>query len=218
MKLFYLLIILTFFLKGCFSSYPLNLSKEEYSQLNLQDKLKVKERQAKLDNQLRIQKVQKKREENKYAHELALIEKEKVERLYNKSDEKLYVSISNGSIKYLKKGYFIKPFEIVPYEVKRLNIYAKNSTRIHHNLWVSFQPEGFYIGLYPPKQLQHLKSFITANIDELITNSYYQPFVIPRSQRWYLDKKYKLSFKHQYEAKNITVILYLKESRKRRFN
>ncbi len=209
MRLFYLLIILTLFLKGCFSSYPMNLTKEEYQQLNLQDRLILKEKQAQLDNKLRIQRVKKEQEANKQAHELALIESKKVEKLYKRSPEKLFVSITQGEIKQLKKGYFIKPFEIVPYEVKRLNVYRKNSNRVHHNIWVSFQPEGFYIGLYLPKQLQHLNSFVTANIEEFFTNSYYHPYVIPRSQKWYFDRTYNITFKQHYEAKNLKVKLYL---------
>lgn len=209
MKLLLLLSFICILFTGCLSSYPMNLSKDEYNMLSLQEKIELKEKQAKLNNKRNIEALKNKRQKEKYEYELALQESKRVEHLYEHSTEELFVSFSHGSFKQLPKGYFIAPFSIVPYEVKKIPVYSKNSTYKQFDLWVSFQNEALYVGIKPPKSFKHLKSFVYSDMQKLITKSYHKPIVIPRSRKWYREYTYKISFNNQIEAKDLHITLYL---------
>lgn len=188
----------------------MNLSKEEYNRLTFQEKLALKSKQTELDTKIHIERLKNERSLTRHHHELALIEQQNVQNLYNKSNEKLFVSIHNGQIKNMKNGYFIAPFEIVPYEAKKIPIYSQNSRYKQYDLWVSFQNEGFYIAIEPPKEFKHLKSFVYSNMQKLIENAYYKPIILPRSRKWYKEHTYDVSLKNSFEAKNLHITLYLK--------
>lgn len=209
MKHLILIIFITIFYTGCFSSYPMNLSKDEYNMLSLQERITLKEKQSKLDNERKIESLRNQRQREKYEYAIALREAEKIERLYEQNNQRLFVSFHNGVIKQRSKGYYISPFEIATYEVKKVPVYTKNSRYRQYNLWVSFQPEGFYIGVKPPKAFNHLDSFIYSNIRKLIEKSHNKPVIIPRSRKWYKEHTYTISLHNPFNAKDLKATLYL---------
>lgn len=205
-----LLLLIPLLFTGCFSSYPLNLSEAEYNQLTFEEKLRAKEYQTKIQHEQQLEREKTKRHQAQLQYELTLNEHKRLEKLYKKSDEILFVSITGGSFKHMKKGYYIRPFEIRPYEVKKIPVFHKKYNSVHHHIWVSYQPEALYLGVVPLKHYKHMKSYMANNSDLLFRN-YDKPYIIPRSSKWRDDTLYTVSFKDNYDAMNIKVRLFLEK-------
>ena len=211
MRLF-LLFLFPLLFTGCFSSFPLNLSEEEYNKLSFEQKIKLREYQAKLDNKRAIEQLKNQREYNQQQHDLALKMQENLQQLHQSSKEVLYVNIHSGYFDTMKKGYTIQPFTIRPYEVKKIAVYS-NSHYVHHYLWVTLQEEGFYIGITPNKNYQHLVSY-QSNSNNIL-KSFYPPTIIAYSPKWKREHSYIISLKNHYKAHHLKVTLFLKERKQR---
>ena len=116
---YFIYISLIVVLNGCATSYPFNMSEEQYLTLSKKQKLQSWEKQAVLNNKLKIQKMKKQMQLSKQQHELQVQQNSKIHSLENRN--KIVVNISRGDFKYMKHGYYISPFELNKYEVKKLN-------------------------------------------------------------------------------------------------
>lgn len=208
MKYLYLALLI-FFFTGCISSYPLNLSKEEYQSLSIEEKIKVKKAQANLDNKLRIQRIKRDFELRK----LELKMDQELYNLYNKSDEKLIVSIKDGNFRYMKNGYYIEAFEIVKYEVKKIKVYDKKYHSFHHNIWVSFQETGLYFGIEPKYIFRNMNSYVSFNPNDFFRDSrQYLPYLISFNPSWQKSRNHIISFDSKYRANKLKVSIYSKDN------
>lgn len=204
------LLIVIFFFTGCFTSYPMNLTKEEYKLLSIEQKVKLKKQQTILDNKVQIKRIEYQKQQAKFLHEKQNREDEKLIRLTKINSEKLVIHINKGNFSNID-DYFIVPFELRKFEVKKINVYNKRTKRIRFYLWVSFQETGLYIGVKPRKNYKNLSSYASMNNNDFFDNLSFKPAVIPYSYKWRKNKKYEVSFTSRYyKAQNLNVQVLLK--------
>lgn len=204
------LLITVFLFSGCFSSYPLNLTKEEYEPLTLEKKIQLKKQQAILDNKIKIKRIEYEKQQAKFLYEKQQKEQEKLEKLYKTNRDKILVFISNGKFSKINE-YFIVPFEVKKFEVKKIKVFNKKTNRLSFYLWVSFQETGLYIGIEPKKFYKKLDSYVSVNNNDFFKNLSFKPAIIPYSHKWFKNKKYIISYKSRYyKAQNLKVEILLK--------
>lgn len=207
--LLYLAIALLF--SGCFSSYPMNLTKEEYEKLSLNKRVELRKEQERLNTKIYLQRLKNQKAKEQQEYKLSLKEQENLKELYKSSNSKAIVFIQNGEL-FGNKEYFIIPFEIQKFEVKKINYYDKNARYIKGSFWVSFQESGLYLAIDPKPSHKNLNSYVSYTNKDFFRNlNKTKPAIIPFSHKWYKTKIYKISFKNNYkEAKNIEVRILLK--------
>lgn len=196
---------------GCLSSYPMNLSEKEYESLTLKEKVELRKEQEKFDTKLNIQRLKNQRAREKQQYELALKEQENLKQLYKNSKSKVIIFIEKGEI-FGTKEYFIAPFEIQKFEVKKIKVYDKNARYVKGAFWISFQESGLYIAVEPKSAYKSMNSYTSYTNRGFFQNlNKSKPAIIPFSYDWYKAKRYKASFKSNYkQANNIEVRVLLK--------
>ena len=200
---YFIFILFVIVLNGEASVYPFDMNKQQYLSLSNKEKLRSWEKYATVNDAL-------------YHHKNQYEPNNKVYDLYKTMQNKITVTITKGHFRYMKKGYYIPPFELVKYEVKRVRVYSLKNNNFHHFIWVSYQDIGLYIGIKPHKQYEIVDKYISKQSDYFNKLTYaYKPAVIVKSNRWKKGVHKKVSFKGTYNATDLNVKINLKSKKRK---
>ncbi len=195
-------------LLACSTKYPLGMTKKEFMKLSEQEQLEARKKQAEIDAQKYQQDLQyqEKMLEQKKIYEEQ--QKAKYEQIY-KTMPIIRVSISDGTVEFarLQRKYQIPPFLIAMGEVKKIKIYmTENYTTYNQDVWVSYQPGGFYFDVTPDNEMSKiLDSYITFDTKGLIENNYIKPYIIPESNKWRAGADYPVNHNGNIKTNNINI-------------
>lgn len=206
---YFIYILIVIFLNGCYSSYPLNMTKEEYMSLSVEDRIKSKEKQEALDVALEIELVKNDTIKREHKNKLELQQNELVNDLYKRTNDKITVSISEGSFRSLGNDYYIPAFEVAKYEVKKIPVYEASKNKIHHFIWVTYQNIGLYLGVKPHEKYSMLDKYISSDgkYFSKVKNSL-KPAIVLRNSKWRRGENSKVSFDGFYDAYNLNIYIY----------
>lgn len=206
---YFIYILIVIFLNGCYSSYPLNMTKEEYMSLSVEERIKSKEKQEALDVALEIELVKNDTIKREHKNKLELQQNELVNDLYKRTNDKITVSISEGSFRSLGNDYYIPAFEVAKYEVKKIPVYEASKNKIHHFIWVTYQNIGLYLGVKPHEKYSMLDKYISSDgkYFSKVKNSL-KPAIVLRNSKWRRGENSKVSFDGFYDAYNLNIYIY----------
>ena len=208
---YFITILIAMVLNGCALAYPLNMNEEQFLSLSQKEQMESLEKQAVLDNNLKIQRIKKQMQQKQYQHELQLQQNNQIHELYTKNRDKVAVTINDGSFKNMRRGYYIAPFELVKFEVKRVPVYSLKNNNFHHYIWVSYQDLGLYVGVKVKKQYKGIEHYISLTDQHFNKLTYaYKPAVIVIHNHWDKVINKRISFKGSFDATNLNVIVYVK--------
>lgn len=194
---YFIFIFIVMVLNGHANLYPFNMSKQEYYSLSGEQRLSSWEKQAALKHKIETKKMKK-----KYKY---------VQKDYN---PKLVVRISEGKFKQMKKGYYILPFELEKYEVKKIPVYHLKYNTIHHHIWVTYQDLGLYLGVKAHDVYKRKEKYISRDIGFFNKHNYsFRPSIVLINNNIRKNISKRVSFKNMYNANNLKVQVELRRKK-----